>query len=110
MEQADIVEPSTTMAHADSQLNLHTSMNSKRPPLIVKRRRFKHIMSFEQRLADEAARLREAANKLPDGSRAQEVLLKRARQTEAASQINDWLRSPGLQPPTDMARLLSGKR
>ena len=67
-------------------------------------------MSFEQRLADEAARLREAANKLPDGSRAQEVLLKRARQTEAASQINDWLRSPGLQPPTDLARLFSGKK
>jgi len=67
-------------------------------------------VAFEQRLADEATKLREAAKKLPEGSRAQDLLLKRARQTETASQINSWLRSPGVQPPTELGRLLSDKK
>ena len=54
--------------------------------------------TFEERLAEEAQRFREAAQALPPGT-AQELLLRRARQAETASHINDWLQSPGLQPP-----------
>jgi hypothetical protein len=52
-----------------------------------------------ERLAEEADRFREAAAKLSPGT-AQELLLRRARQAETASHINQWLGSKGLQPPT----------
>nr|WP_249150372.1 hypothetical protein [Bradyrhizobium sp. JYMT SZCCT0180] len=63
------------------------------------RRRFKHTQTFEERLAEEAERFREAAENAPPGL-ARELLLKRARQAEAASHMSDWLKSPGLQRPT----------
>jgi hypothetical protein len=63
------------------------------------RRSHKCIESFEQRLAEEAKRYREAAEQLPQGTTARELLLRRARQSETASHLSDWLRSPGLQPP-----------
>jgi hypothetical protein len=62
-----------------------------------KRRRIKHEKSFEQRLAEEAQRFREAAEALPPGM-AQELLLKRARMAERAVHMNQWLKSPGPQP------------
>jgi hypothetical protein len=62
------------------------------------RRRFKHTETFEERLAEEAARFRKAAEELPHGT-ARELLLRRARQAETASHMSDWLSSPGLQPP-----------
>jgi hypothetical protein len=71
------------------------------------RRRIKHEKTFQERLAEEALRFREAAQKLPPGSHAQELLLRRARQAEAASHINEWLNSPGSQPPKALKNLLS---
>lgn len=66
----------------------------------MQQRRFpKCIESFEQLLAEEARRFREAAEQLPQGTTARELLLRRARQAETASHLSDWLRSPGLQPP-----------
>jgi hypothetical protein len=63
------------------------------------RRRFKQrTKTFEEHLAEEADRFREAAKDLPQGM-ARELLLRRARQAETASHVSDWLRSPGLQPP-----------
>jgi hypothetical protein len=59
------------------------------------RRRVKHTWSFEERLAEHARRLREEAEKLPIGSKAQDLVLRQAENAEAASQINKWLRSPG---------------
>ena len=64
-----------------------------------KRRRIKHEKTFQERLAEEAHRFREAAEALPPGT-AQELLLKRARQAETAAHMDQWLKSPGLQPPT----------
>jgi hypothetical protein len=55
--------------------------------------------TFEQRLAQEAYRVKERAKTLPQGKE-RELLLRKARQLETASRINDWLSSPGLQPPT----------
>jgi hypothetical protein len=69
-----------------------------------KRRWFKHEKTFQLRLAEEATRLREAAAKLPPG-RQRDLLLRRARQTDTAAHINEWLTSPGLQPPTALGNL-----
>jgi hypothetical protein len=71
------------------------------------RRRIKHEKTFQERLAEEASRFREAAQKLPSGSHAQELLLRRVRQAETALHINKWLTSPGSQPPKVLQSLLS---
>ena len=63
------------------------------------RRRIVHKATFEERLAEEAQRFKEAAEKQPPGSTARELLLRRARQAEAASRMNNWLSSPGLASP-----------
>ena len=64
----------------------------------MERRRVKQIQSLEDRLAEEAKRLREKAKSLPPGA-ARETLLRKARQAETGSHISEWLRSPGLKPP-----------
>ena len=74
------------------------------------RRRIKHEKTFQERLADEARKFKEAAQREPLGSHARELLLRRARQAETASRINDWVQSPGLQPPTDMEDLRSHQK
>lgn len=68
------------------------------------RRRIKQSISFSQRLADEAAKFRKAAEELPPGT-ARELLMKRVRQAEAALQINDWLATPGAAPPSKLEQL-----
>jgi hypothetical protein len=64
----------------------------------MQRRRFKHILSFPDRLAEEAERLRAEAEKLPHGHE-RDLRLRKARQTETAAHVNEWLTSPGLSPP-----------
>jgi hypothetical protein len=61
------------------------------------RKRIKHQTTFEERLTEEAARFKQAAEEHPLGSTARELLMRRARQAETASHLSDWLRSPGLQ-------------
>lgn len=63
------------------------------------RRRFKQTKTFFERCSEEAERLRKEAEKLPPG-REREELEHKARQAETAARIEDWLSSPGLQPPT----------
>jgi hypothetical protein len=63
-----------------------------------RRRRFKQTKSLEERLAEEAKRLREEAKLLPPCAE-REKLIRRARQAETGSHVSEWLRSPGLQPP-----------
>lgn len=62
------------------------------------RRHFKQTDLLEDRLAEEAIRLREQAAKLKPGAERDE-LLRRAEQAETGAHISEWLRSPGLQPP-----------
>ena len=62
------------------------------------RRRFKQTVSPEERLSEEAKRLREEAKLLPPGPQ-REALLRRARQAETGLRMSEWLRSPELQPP-----------
>jgi hypothetical protein len=64
----------------------------------MQRRSFKQILTFPERLSEEAERLREKAQTVPPG-KDRDDLLRKARQTEIASHINEWLSSPGLQPP-----------
>jgi hypothetical protein len=74
-----------------------------------KRRRIKHEKTFQERLAEDALRFKEAADKLPPGT-ARELLLKRARQAGTAAQIDAWLTSPGLRPPKEKRDFTSGKK
>ena len=54
--------------------------------------------TFEQRLAQEAHRVKERAKTLPHGNE-RELLSLKARQLETASHISEWISSPGLQRP-----------
>jgi hypothetical protein len=51
------------------------------------------------RVAAWAEEVRERAAKLPPGP-GRDALLKKVRQADAASHLDDWANSPGLQPPT----------
>ena len=62
------------------------------------RRRFKQTQSLEERLSEEAKRLRDEAKSLPPGA-LREALLRKARQADTGSHMSEWLRSPELQPP-----------
>ncbi|MBR1174361.1 hypothetical protein JQ617_10390 [Bradyrhizobium sp. KB893862 SZCCT0404] len=66
---------------------------------MLRRRRFRQTRTLNERLEDEAKRLRAEARGLPPGRR-REMLLRRARQDEMAMQIDAWLHSPGLRAPT----------
>jgi len=62
------------------------------------RHRTKHTLTFQERLAAEAIRLKEQARKLPAGLE-RDALLRKASQAETAAHLDKWLTSPGLQPP-----------
>jgi hypothetical protein len=62
------------------------------------RRRLKQLKSLEERLAEDAKRLREEAKLLSPGALRKQILRK-ARQAETGSYMNEWLRSSELQPP-----------
>jgi hypothetical protein len=64
-----------------------------------RRRHIKQIRPLEERLAEEAERLREEAKLLPPGAE-RDQLIRKARQAETGSRMSEWLTSPGLQPPT----------
>jgi hypothetical protein len=64
----------------------------------MQRRRFKQTQSLEERLAEEAKRLRAEAKLLPPGA-ARDEMIRKARQAETGSHMTEWLTSPGLQAP-----------
>nr|WP_076867009.1 hypothetical protein [Bradyrhizobium mercantei] len=63
-----------------------------------RRRRVQQIFPLEERLTDEAERLRRRAQALPPG-RERESLLRRARHDETAAHLTEWLMSPGPRAP-----------
>src|ERR1700758_4506993 len=65
---------------------------------VMDRRHFNLTQSLEERLAEEAKRLRAEAKLLPPGATRDEII-RRARQAETGSRMSDWLRSPGLRRP-----------
>ena len=62
------------------------------------RRRFKQTTSLEERLAEEAKSLREAAALLPPGA-VRDAALRKARRAEITARLSHWLQSPGLKAP-----------
>jgi hypothetical protein len=64
------------------------------------RRSLKQLKSLEERLAEDAKRLRlrEKAKLLPPGA-VRDSTIRKARQAETAAHMSEWLRSPGLQSP-----------
>jgi len=63
-----------------------------------KRRRFKQKTSLSDRLASFAKSARERAAQLTPGVE-RDDLLRKARQADTASHLEEWVNSPGLQPP-----------
>jgi hypothetical protein len=55
--------------------------------------------SLEIRISQRVKELEDQAWRMPPGHE-RDMLLRRARQTETASRINEWLTSPGLRSPT----------
>ncbi|WFU84850.1 hypothetical protein QA645_19540 [Bradyrhizobium sp. CIAT3101] len=66
--------------------------------MTVTRSRVKQTRSLEDRMADQATKLKDQADHLPAGAE-REALLKRARIAETGAHLSDWLQSPGLRPP-----------
>ena len=65
---------------------------------MIKRRRLKHCVSFQDRLATFAQDARDEAAKLPPGIERDDMLCK-ARQADTAARLDDWANSPGKQSP-----------
>jgi hypothetical protein len=65
---------------------------------MIKRRRFKQYLTLQDRLSAWAETVRERAEKLRPGSE-RDMLLRKARQADTASHLQDWANSPGLQSP-----------
>jgi hypothetical protein len=65
---------------------------------MIKRRRFKQSQSLKDRLASFAAEVRKKASLMPRSSQ-KDDLLRKAGQADTAFHLNEWLNSPGLQPP-----------
>jgi hypothetical protein len=55
-------------------------------------------ITVEEKWQQQSEAAKNEAQKLPHGKE-REALLRKARQLKTASQINQWLSSPGLQPP-----------
>ena len=65
---------------------------------MLKRRRFKQTESLQDRLVAFAKEARNKAEHLPVGIE-REDMLKKARQADTAAHLENWINSPGLQPP-----------
>jgi hypothetical protein len=63
------------------------------------RRRFKQPFTLKDRLAQEIEQLRDQAKNMKPGVALNQVL-RRIRQNQTASDMNDWLGSTGLRAPT----------
>jgi hypothetical protein len=66
---------------------------------MLKRRRFKQSQSLKDRLASFAMDARKRADELPPGP-VKDDLLRKVRQADTAMHLDEWVNSPGLQPPT----------
>jgi hypothetical protein len=80
-------------AHTHSADNLRFERSS-----AMERQSSKRTLPFSERCLQEAARLRAEAKNLQPGPE-RNALIKKARQADTAAHIDEWLRSPGLQPP-----------
>jgi ClpP class serine protease len=63
-----------------------------------KRLRIKQTVSLKERISIFSNGARENASSLPESAEREE-LLRKARDADSASRIDEWINSPGLQPP-----------
>ena len=63
-----------------------------------KRRRFKQQFTLQDRLAAWSNEVLAHAKNLPPGPE-RDALMRKARQADVACHLDDWAKSPGLQPP-----------
>jgi hypothetical protein len=61
-------------------------------------------LKFEERIAAEKARLETQAAHLPHGPE-RDALQKKIRQLAVSVHMNEWMTSPGLQPPTELSTI-----
>jgi hypothetical protein len=61
-------------------------------------------LKFEERIAAEKARLETQAAHLSHGPE-RDALRKKIRQLAVAVHMNEWMTSPGLQPPTELSTI-----
>ena len=66
--------------------------------MIQKRLRLKQNLTLKERLSAFAIQVRQKAAELPAGIE-RDDLLRRARQADTASHLDEWVNSSGLQPP-----------
>jgi hypothetical protein len=64
----------------------------------MQRRSIKEFAPLDQRLTERAERQRKEAQGTPPGVM-RDQLIRQARRAETASHMQEWLSSPGLQPP-----------
>lgn len=70
---------------------------------IIRRKRVKHVLTFDERLLEAARQARDSASTLPDGEQ-RETLLRFASDSEAAVRINRWISSPSSSPADSNSR------
>ena len=63
------------------------------------RRRVKHTTSLEDRIAERVNAIKARAEALPPGSREREQMERKVRHANTFAHMEEWLASPGLQPP-----------
>ena len=66
---------------------------------MAERHRFTQTATLEERLAEDTERLRQQAKAMKPGV-ARDNVLRRIRQNETASNLSEWMGSPGLKAPT----------
>jgi hypothetical protein len=71
---------------------------------MITRRRFKQTSSLANRLTENVEQLQRELARTPPGPE-RDRLIKRIRQSEIASHLDEWLSSPGLRPPIEASRL-----
>lgn len=65
---------------------------------MAERRRVRQTLSFKDRLILWSQKVREDADKMRPG-RERDDLLRKVGQADLATHVDDWVNSPGLQPP-----------
>jgi hypothetical protein len=65
---------------------------------MLRRRRIYQMDSLKERLTSFAKDIRRRASLLPPGPE-KDLMLKKARQADIATHLDDWANSPGLRPP-----------
>jgi hypothetical protein len=70
---------------------------------VIRRKRVKHVLTFEERLLAAASQARDSARKLPPGTE-RETLLRLAHDSETALHMNRLMSSPRAAPPSSPAR------